>query len=170
MLVPLATVAALSASRPIAPSATVLAQRRVLFLRQSHAEGLAAERTTGIGLGAAARHVKWRGTSPASSASRFTAERLAGLAGLDHGAARHRAGSRGRRGRARHRHQSRRSGMEWHQAATRVAVERPAGLAGLSAPPASVAQRHGWSRGAACRRTAQRLGTSIAVALSERGG
>jgi hypothetical protein len=45
-------------------------------------EGLAAERATGIGPGAAARHVEGRGTSPASSASRVAVERLAGLPGL----------------------------------------------------------------------------------------
>jgi hypothetical protein len=55
-------------------------------------EGLAAERTTGITPGAAARHVEGRGTSPASTASRFAVERLAGL---DPGAARHRAGIEG---------------------------------------------------------------------------
>jgi hypothetical protein len=46
--------------------------------------GLAADRTTGISSGAAARTS--RGTSPASNASRFAVERLAGLAGLDAGA------------------------------------------------------------------------------------
>jgi hypothetical protein len=34
-------------------------------------EGLAAERATGIGPGAAARHVEGHGTSAASSGSRF---------------------------------------------------------------------------------------------------
>jgi hypothetical protein len=47
------------------------------------ARALAAERPTGIGPGAAARHVEGRGTSPASSASRVAVERLTGLAGLD---------------------------------------------------------------------------------------
>jgi hypothetical protein len=58
----LATVPASSASRPIAPAASVLARQQ----------------------GAS------RGMSPASSASRVAGERLAGLAGLDLGAARHR--------------------------------------------------------------------------------
>ena len=34
-------------------------------------KGRAADRITGVGAGAAARHVKGRGTSPASSGSRF---------------------------------------------------------------------------------------------------
>jgi Flp pilus assembly protein TadD len=46
-------------------------------------------KTRGIGPGAAARHVEGRGTSPESRASRIAVERLAGLAGLDPGAARH---------------------------------------------------------------------------------
>jgi hypothetical protein len=56
--------------------------------------GCASSARYGIGPGAAARHVEGRGTSPASSASRV-AGGLAGLAGLDLGAARHRAGIEG---------------------------------------------------------------------------
>jgi hypothetical protein len=99
-------------------------------------EGLAADRATGIGPGAAARHVEERGTSPASSASRFQnrkyakAERLA-VPHSDPGAGKDprrrpsfqpasaRRGGTARRG-ARHV-----AGIE------RLAVERLAGLAGL---------------------------------------
>jgi hypothetical protein len=51
-------------------------------------ERLAADRATGIGPGAAARHVEGHGTSPASRASRLSA-------GLDAGAACHHAGIEG---------------------------------------------------------------------------
>jgi hypothetical protein len=66
ILAPLATAAASRASRPIAPPGNGPAHRR---------------------------HVEGRDTPPAPSASRFAVEeRLAGLAGLDSGVARHRGG------------------------------------------------------------------------------
>jgi len=80
------------AARPRAPIKGLAADRATGIGPGAPArrvEGLAADRATGIGPGAAARHVEGRGTSAASSALRFAVERLAELAGLDAGAARH---------------------------------------------------------------------------------
>jgi hypothetical protein len=68
---------------------------------------------------------------------RLAVERLAGLAGLDPGAARHRAVIRGARGRSHHRHRSRRSGGTARRGVRhvagieRLAAERRAASPGL---------------------------------------